>query len=173
MKVFKRHIICVITTLLLSTNICFAQYYDEKPQDKPPPNMRCDNLQIIEKTKELVNKYQKDGYKIYQGGFYTLEHRTAFPIMVHLKARTIYHFIVVGQPELTFLQVALGHEAFGGDEVRDRIWQRRDHTYFTDFTYDPPFEGNYLFAVTSDVKKKKSFCTAIYVMIKTNALIEE
>jgi hypothetical protein len=166
----SKYLLLVLVAVFCARNL-FAQD-EQNGKQRFVPNMRCDNLQIIEKTKELVNKYQAQGYKIYQGGFFNLEHRTAFPIMVHLKAKTIYHFIVVGQPDLTFLQVALGHEAFGGDEVRDRIWNRRDHTYFTDFTYDPPFEGNFLFAVTSDVKKKKQFCTAIYVMIKTNAVLE-
>jgi hypothetical protein len=158
---------CFVMAAALSP--CFGQdsAFDASSGKRWP--MRCDNAELEAKTKELVEVYKKQGYLIYNGGFFTLEHRTVFPIMVHLKAKTIYHFIVVGQPGLDFLQVALGHEAFGDDEVRDRIRGRRDKTYFTHFAYVAPFEGDYLLGVQSDVRGRKTFTTAIYVMVKPQA----
>ncbi|MFM2385761.1 MAG: hypothetical protein RL660_518 [Bacteroidota bacterium] len=165
----------LVLALIWNTSVCLAQVADEDDEDDDPPAkkewpMKCDNPQIEAKAKELVEIYKKQGYSIFNGGFLTLEHRTMCPIMLHLKAKTIYHFIVVGQPDLNYLEVGLGHEAFGTDEVRDRIRKHRDHTYFTHFAYVAPFEGNYLLSVTSDVRGKKSFTTAVYVMIKRNAV---
>jgi hypothetical protein len=161
----------MLAALLVVAVCCNAQETAEAPADKTAQRwpMKCDNPELEAKTKELVEVYKKQGYLIYNGGFFTTEHRTVFPIMVHLKAKTIYHFIVVGQPGLDFLQVALGHEAFGDDEVRDRIRGWRDKTHFTHFAYVAPFEGNFLLGVQSDVKGKKSFTTAIYVMVKPRA----
>ncbi len=139
----------------------------------PEPTMHCDNLQVIDKVKELIEAKKKEGFVILQGGFFNLENNTLCPIMVNLQKRHIYHIIVVGQPELRFLEVALGHEALGGDEVRDRIRQGRDHTYFTYFTYVPPFDGNFLLSVTERLRKRDHFCSAIYIMLKDKALLEK
>jgi hypothetical protein len=141
-------------------------------RDYKAPPMKCDNLTIISKTKELVEASKAQGFYIFNGGFYELKNENMFPIMVHLKQKTVYHFIVVGQPDLEFLEVGLGHEAFDNDEVRDRIRKKRDKTYYTEFTYVPPFEGNYLLSVTEEVKDKRRFSTAIYVMIKPNAVTQ-
>jgi hypothetical protein len=158
---------CAQTTIItpLSTSEMSGRNY------KAPP-MKCDNLETISKTKELVEASKAQGFYIFNGGFYELKNENMFPIMVHLKQKTIYHFIVVGQPNLDFLEVGLGHEAFGTDEVRDRIRRKRDKTFFTEFTYVPPFEGNYLLSVTEEVKNKRRFSTAIYVMIKPNAVTQ-
>jgi hypothetical protein len=143
---------------------------DMDGRNEKPPVMKCDNLTTIEKTAELVKAKKAEGYYIFNGGFFELKNEELMPIMVHLKRKTIYHFIVVGQPDLDFLEVALGHDAFGTDEIRDRIRKKRDKTFFTEFTYVPPFEGNYLLSVTEACKGRKKFSTAIYVLIKPNAV---
>jgi hypothetical protein len=132
----------------------------------PQATMRCDNITTIDKAKELITEQRKEGFILVEGGFYELKNGVGLPIMVNLEEKRIYHFIVVGQPDLDFLEVSLGHEALGGDEVRDRIRKKRDKTYFTHFTYVPPFTGNYLYAITEEVKGRKRFCTAVYMMVK-------
>jgi hypothetical protein len=145
---------------LFTTHICLAQ-------DAPPQaSMRCDNPTTIDKVKELIAEQRKEGFILVEGGFYELTNKVILPIMVNLEEKRIYHFIVVGQPDLDFLEVGIGHEAFGTDEVRDRIRKNRDHTYFTHFTYIPPFTGNFLYSITEEVKGRKKFCTAIYMMVK-------
>lgn len=135
-------------------------------QDIPTPSLFCDNDSTKKKTIELINAKRTEGFLLLEGGFYQLDNNSILPIMVHLDQKTIYHFLVVGQTDLDFLEVGLGHEAFGTDEVQDRIRKNRDHTYFTNFTYVPPFSGNYLLSVTERCKGKKKFSTAIYLMVK-------
>jgi hypothetical protein len=161
--------VLLILALLNMHLISFGQLdIADKDDALAMPTMRCDNLTTIEKAKELVNYYQSQGYEIYHGGFFNLKHRTLCPVVVHLRDKKVYHIIVVGQPELNYMEVALGHDAFGTDEIRDRIRKKRDNTFFTHFAYTPPFEGNYLLSVTEDVKGRKNFCTAIYILMRTN-----
>jgi hypothetical protein len=134
------------------------------PSNTPRPTMQCDNLQIIDKTKEMVNKMQKDGFEIMYGGFFNLDNNEFLPIWINLDKKKVYHIIVVGQPDLKYLEVGLGHPAFGTDEVQDRIRDWRDHTYFTEFTYIPPFDGEFLLSIMSRVRGKKKFSTAIYIL---------
>jgi hypothetical protein len=137
-----------------------------KAQDAPAQaTMMCDNPVLVAKAKELILKKKSEGYVLVEGGFYDMTNKVIQPIMVHLDEKKAYYFIVVGQPDLDFLEVGLGHEAFGTDEIRDRIRKHRDHTYFTDFGYIAPFSGNFLLSVTENVKRRKNFCTAIYMMM--------
>jgi hypothetical protein len=171
MKPFSYQKNAIVYLLCLVFFIAFQQKIFAQGQ-APAPTMHCDNLQVIDKVKELIEAKKKEGFVILQGGFFNLENNTLCPIMVNLQKRHIYHIIVVGQPELRFLEVALGHEALGGDEVRDRIRQG-DHTYFTYFTYVPPFDGNFLLSVTERLRKRDHFCSAIYIMLKDKALLEK
>jgi hypothetical protein len=111
-----------------------------------------------------------EGFVLVQGGFYELQNSTLCPIIINLEAKRIYHFIVVGQPDLDYLEVGLGHQAFGTDEILDRIRKQRDRTYFTHFTYVPAFTGDYLFSVLEKCRGRKSFSSAIYLMAKPNKM---
>jgi hypothetical protein len=147
------------------------QIVKAQSQTNTPAPMRCDNQTIIEKTKELVEKYKAEGYLIYQGNFFDVENNTLFPIQIRLIERTAYGVIVVGQPDLNVLEVGLGHEVFGKDEVKDVIRKQRDNgEFYTYFTYVPAFTGNYLLSIREKYRGHKHFCTAVYVLVKPNAL---
>jgi hypothetical protein len=130
------------------------------------PNMRCDNPTTVDKAKELVVKYKSEGYEIYRGGFFFLNHNEMLPFFIDMTPSCSYGIIVVGQPDLNYLEVGLGHEAFGKDEIKDKIKKRRDKEFSTFFTYVPPFNGRFLLSIVERVRGEKSFCTAIYVMRK-------
>ncbi len=154
-------ILCIFTKNLMAQDSLQSFY----------KGMRCDNLTTIEKAKELVTFYQKQGYETYRGGFFNFENKTMQPFLIDMSTKASYGIIVVGQPDLNFLEVGLGHDAFGKDEVRDRIRKRRDREFSTFFTYVPPFDGRYLLSVTERVQGRKTFCTAIYVMRKVRGTI--
>lgn len=133
--------------------------------------MRCDNKTTIDTTLAIIKRYKEQGYLIYQGGFFDLENNTLFPVQLRLIERTAYGFIVVGQPDLNVLEVGLGHEVFGKDEVRDVIRKKRNpDEFYTFFTYVPAFTGNYLLSIREKFRGKKHFCTAVYVLVKPTAL---
>jgi hypothetical protein len=156
--------------LLLTAIVCNTLFALAQTRDTAAHKPRCDNQQIIDKTSELVRQYKEQGYYLYQGDFYKLEHNSLMPVLVNLIERTAYGFIVVGQPDLDVLEVALGHNAFGKDEIRDLIRGKRDGVYYTYFTYVPSFTGTYLLSVRERANRRKEFCTAVYVLVKPAAL---
>jgi hypothetical protein len=155
-----RYLIFLLITLCSSFNL-----YSQDTTDNAP-NMRCDNPTTVDKAKELVVKYKSEGYEIYRGGFFFLNHNEMLPFFIDMTPSHSYGIIVVGQPDLNYLEVGLGHEAFGKDEIKDKIRKRRDQEFSTFFTYVPPFQGRFLLSIVEKVKGKKNFCTAIYVMRK-------
>jgi hypothetical protein len=130
----------------------------------------CINKTVQEKTEELVAEYTKQGYYIYKGEYLTMDNKTELPIYLQLLTRRVYHIIVVGDPNLQRLEVKLGHAAFGGNEVNDQIIRGRDKTYFTHFTYVPPFTGSFLLTLYEKVLKTKSFCSSVFVMVREDDL---
>jgi hypothetical protein len=151
--------------LIFLLSLCNSISHAQQRQYTSPLTMQCDNKQIETKVKELVTLKKNQGFDILDGGFMQMENNLMQPIMVNMQMNHLYHFIVVGQPELNYMEVALGHESLGGDIIRDRIRKHRDKTYFTEFNFVAPFSGNFLLAITERVNgMKKGYSTAVYMM---------
>ncbi len=155
---------------LLTIILCLYSLSTFAQKQAPSPTMHCDNLEVINKTKAMVNKKQAEGFEIIQGGFFDMDNGSLLPILVELDSKRVYHFIVVAPPGVKRMEVGIGHEALGRDEVREKILGWRDNLYYTEFTYVPPFQGVFLFSIIEKCKGKENFCSGIYIMAKSNKI---
>jgi sugar phosphate isomerase/epimerase len=137
-----------------------------KGQSQYTQGTNCVNADVTKKTQELLEEYKKQGFEIFRGEYLTLENKTEMPIYLQLVQKKVYHIIVVGHPDLMRLEVKLGHAAFGGNEVNDQIIKNRDKTYFTHFSYTPPFTGAFLLTLYEKLKNNPTFCTSVFVLIR-------
>ncbi len=149
----------ILLALLFSQN-AFSQ------QSQYAQNSNCNNTAVIAKTEDIIREYKQQGFHYFKGEYLTMENKTEMPIYLQLLKGKVYHIIVVGHPDLSRLEVKLGHPSFGAHEVNDQIIATRDHTYFTNFTYTPPFTGAFLLTLYEKVKGKSTFCTGAFVLVR-------
>lgn len=106
--------------------------------------MQLQVKQYNEKINELISKNEKNGFHILMEKKLPMKNQLETVLMAPLYEGNWYHFCFIGDPSSEKIKTTMFLEGFG-DLVQDRIIMRREHEFWTEFSFMCPQSGQYEF----------------------------
>lgn len=124
-----------------------------------------------EKINQLIDKHTGNGFKIIKEEKLPIRSTIDMVIHVPLYEGDWYHFCFIGDPSAEKIKATLFLEGLG-DLVQDRIIVRREHEFWTEFSFVCPRSGNYELTLfqKSEISRPLSYLT---IFKKDNEVADE
>lgn len=106
--------------------------------------MQVQVKQYNEKINELIGKNEKNGFHVLMEKKLPMKNQLETVLMAPLYEGNWYHFCFIGDPSSEKIRTSMFLEGFG-DLVQDRIIVRREHEFWTEFSFMCPQTGRYEF----------------------------
>ena len=111
------------------------------------PEMAQNVTRYNAKIDELIGRALTNGFRIVREEKLHLRNNVDMLLNISLMEGTWYHFCFIGDPSSTKVKATLFKEGVG-DLVQDRIKVKREHEFWTEFSFVCPQSGNYEFIVS-------------------------
>ena len=111
------------------------------------PEMAQNVTRYNAKIDELIGRALANGFRIVREEKLHLRNNVDMLLNISLMEGTWYHFCFIGDPSSTKVKATLFKEGVG-DLVQDRIKVKREHEFWTEFSFVCPQSGNYEFIVS-------------------------
>jgi hypothetical protein len=155
-----------IQLLMLLPMMVFAQTHCVSPE------MQDCVRKYNDKINELIDKHSHNGFHILKEQKLPMRSATDMVVSMPLYEGDWYHFCFVGDPSADKIKASLYLEGFG-DIIQDRIIVKREHEFWTEFSFMCPQTGNYELTLfqKSEVNRPLSYLTVFKKDATTQARI--
>ncbi|GAB4092649.1 hypothetical protein [Flaviaesturariibacter terrae] len=156
-----KHLALALSTVLISA-AALAQAPGSAPLD-PTISRQADSLRAL---------YIKNGFILMKENALTMESQYEFPVMVPLKAGTIYQFVFIGEMSSRLYEVRMYDEAEKQVFYKKHMWGDIDGNIIA-YPYTPQHNEYHLMRVLQINKQKKKDLSG-YVMLfrRTHSALE-